>query len=99
MCDGSVRIIGSSPFFNYHKGRKKQGGASVMADTEKIIRKKYDVPIWHKITTTSDGKYKIQNRWSGLYLGVLNNSTNDGASIVQVADELSSSEWFILLTD
>ena len=52
-----------------------------------------------KITTTSDGKYKIQNRWSGLYLGVLNNSTNDGASIVQVADELSSSEWFILLTD
>ena len=37
MCDGSVRIIGSSPFFNYHKGRKKQGGASVMADTEKII--------------------------------------------------------------
>ena len=52
-----------------------------------------------KITTTSDGKYKIQNRWSGLYLGVLNNSTNDGASIVQVSDESSSSEWFILLTD
>lgn len=48
---------------------------------------------------TSDGKYKIQNRWSGLYLGVLNNSTNDGASIVQVSDESSSSEWFILLTD
>ncbi len=54
MCDGSVRIIGSSPFFNYHKGRKKQGGASVMADTEKIIQKKYDVPIWHKSNLTID---------------------------------------------
>ena len=42
MCDGSVRMIGSSPFFNYHKGRKK------------IIRKKYDVPIWHKSNLTID---------------------------------------------
>ena len=54
MCDGSVRMIGSSSFFNYHKDRKKQGGASVMADTEKIIRKKYDVPIWHKSNLTID---------------------------------------------
>ena len=30
------------------------GGASVMADTEKIIRKKYDVPIWHKSNLTID---------------------------------------------
>lgn len=28
--------------------------ASVMADTEKIIRKKYDVPIWHKSNLTID---------------------------------------------
>ena len=25
-----------------------------MADTEKIIRKKYDVPIWHKSNLTID---------------------------------------------
>ena len=54
--------------------------------------------MW-KIIPTEDNHYMIQNRWSGLYLGVLNNSTNDGASIVQVSDESSSSEWFILLTD
>ena len=35
----------------------------------------------------------------GPIFGAMNNSTNDGASIVQVSDESSSSEWFILLTD
>ncbi len=52
-----------------------------------------------KVTATSDGTYKIQNRWSGLYLGVTNNNADDGTSIVQMSGESSSSEWFLLLTD
>ena len=32
----------------------RKATASVMADTEKIIRKKYDVPIWHKSNLTID---------------------------------------------
>ena len=39
-----------------------------MADTEKIIRKKYDVPIWHKSNLTIDEavEYSGIGRVSGL---------------------------------
>ena len=45
------------------------------------------------------GKYKIQNRWSGLYLGIMNNSTDDGAWVVQMSGQSDSSNWFLLLSD
>ena len=71
------------------------------SENAKIVQHKYDggwSQQW-KVTTTSDGKYRIQNRWSGLYLGVLDNSTDEGAWVVQMSGESSSVEWFFLLTD
>ena len=52
-----------------------------------------------KIVETDNGTYKIQNRWSGLYLGVLNDSTENGEWLVQVSEQAVSSEWFLLLAD
>lgn len=52
-----------------------------------------------KIVETDNGTYKIQNRWSGLYLGVLNDSMENGAWLIQVSEQAASSEWFLLLAD
>lgn len=54
MCDGSVRMIGSSSFFNYHKGRKKTRRCFRNGRYRKDYPKKYDVPIWHKSNLTID---------------------------------------------
>ena len=36
-----------------------------MADTEKIIRKKYDVPIWHKSNLTIDEAVELAKGFGG----------------------------------
>lgn len=52
-----------------------------------------------KVVMKENGTYKIQNRWSGLFLGVMDDSIYDGAWIVQVSEQMESSEWFLLLAD
>ena len=55
--------------------------------------------MW-KIIPTEDNRYMIQNRWSGLYLGISENSETDGAKCIQMQDDGSDNiKWCFLVTE
>lgn len=55
--------------------------------------------MWEIISTT-EGQYKIKNRWSGLYLGIANASESDGTVCVQMEDDGSDNlRWYFLVTE
>ena len=55
--------------------------------------------MWEIIPTT-EGQYKIRNRWSGLYLGISGASTSDGAICIQMEDDGSDNLlWYFLVTE
>lgn len=92
---------------NYYKVTNKNSGkvldvkAFSTVENGEIIQNDYNEG-WNQqwqVIATSDGTYKLRNRWSGLYIGVSNDGTSDGASLVQVSEEMDSTEWFLLLAD
>lgn len=55
--------------------------------------------MW-KIIPTEDNHYMIQNRWSGLHLGIVDSSETDEAKCIQMSDDESDNvKWCFLVTE
>lgn len=53
-----------------------------------------------KFSSTSDGKYLIKNRWSGLYLCIQGDSEDNSALCVQRDNDGSEKfKWYFLVTE
>ena len=86
---------------NNNSGKVLDVKAFSTEENGEIIQNDYNEG-WNQqweIVETGTGTYKVQNRWSGLFLGVLDDSIENGAWLVQVSEQEASSEWFLLLAD
>lgn len=55
--------------------------------------------MW-KIIPPEDNHYMIQNRWSGLHLGIVDSSETDEAKCIQMSDDESDNvKWCFLVTE